>query len=312
MSRAEVERRLAAVATRQHGVVTRQQALAAGLSPSQITRRLRSGHLRSAERGVYQYASTPVTWHSRLLSLCLASGGVASHRSAAVLWDLDGFRTGPAELTVRRGVRFDRPGVRVHETLRPDLLHSRRRNGIGVVGPARLAVDLASVVAEDRLVSVVDQLVRRRLVTVGELVDTMVRHAAPGRPGIAALRRVVSDIAGGGPVPDSDWNRTVARRLHTAGLPRPVLEHEVRRRDGSFVARVDLAWPESLVAVELDSEGTHLDRVAFQNDRSKRNELSLLGWRVLAFTWRDHVDRPHDVRRQVADALALRPGGRVR
>jgi very-short-patch-repair endonuclease len=60
-----------------------------------------------------------------------------------------------------------------------------------------------------------------------------------------------------------------------------------------------------MTAVELDGEGTHLDRVAFQADRTKRNRLQLLGWRVLAFTWRDHLERFDQLLSLVEQALAL-------
>jgi hypothetical protein len=298
-------RQLARRARAQLGLLTRPQALAAGVGPDVLYREVRQGRLRRVEPGVYQFTTSPVTWHSRSLALCLTSGGVTSHRAGAVLWDLDGFRPGTREITVERRVRVRRSDAIVHQTSRPDLIHPRRRAGVPVVGPQRLAVDLASVVGPDQLAAVVDQLVRRRLASVGDLVAALVAHAVSGRPGVTALRAVLVDLAGQERVPDSDWNRTVARRLVAAGLPAPTLEHEVRDAGGRFVARLDLAWPEAMTAVELDGEGTHLDRVAFQADRTKRNRLQLLGWRVLAFTWRDHLERFDQLLSQVEQALAL-------
>ena len=55
-------------------------------------------------RGRVPAAGVPVTWQSVLLADVLAAGpaAVASHRSAAVLWGLDGVRRGAPELTSGR------------------------------------------------------------------------------------------------------------------------------------------------------------------------------------------------------------------
>jgi len=49
----DVERCLAAVARRQHGLVTRRQALDAGLTTRQVERRAASGRWASVRQGVY-------------------------------------------------------------------------------------------------------------------------------------------------------------------------------------------------------------------------------------------------------------------
>jgi very-short-patch-repair endonuclease len=40
-----------------------------------------------------------------------------------------------------------------------------------------------------------------------------------------------------------------------------------------------------MVAIELDGWATHGIRAAFEPDRIRGNELLLLGWQLLRFTW---------------------------
>jgi very-short-patch-repair endonuclease len=52
--------------------------------------------------------------------------------------------------------------------------------------------------------------------------------------------------------------------------------------------RFDFAWPENMVAVELEgglyTSGRHTSIAGFTEDCEKYNEATLLGWRVLRFT----------------------------
>ena len=82
------EARIAATARRQHGVVSRGQVLAAGISPSALDRAVAAGRLERVHHGAYRYAGAPRTWEQCLLAAVLGAGGeaVVSHRSAAQLW----------------------------------------------------------------------------------------------------------------------------------------------------------------------------------------------------------------------------------
>lgn len=71
-------------------------------------------------------------------------------------------------------------------------------------------------------------------------------------------------------------------RLVRAGLPRPVSQHVITR-DGRFVARVDLAWPDLKVAVEYDGQW-HDDPAQFHRDRRRLNQIVGDDWIVLHVT----------------------------
>lgn len=82
-----------------------------------------------------------------------------------------------------------------------------------------------------------------------------------------------------------DYEAELAQQVQFAGLPAPVREHRfhpVRRW------RLDLAWPDHKLAVEIDggiwSQGRHTRGDGYRRDCVKGNEAILLGWRVLHFT----------------------------
>jgi len=92
--------------------------------------------------------------------------------------------------------------------------------------------------------------------------------------------------------------------LWLAGLAPPVLQYEVRTEHGRLVARVDLAWPQQRLLVEVDGFAFHSDRLAYRRDREKMDDLERLGWRVLRVTWEDVVLCPHAFVELVAACLA--------
>ncbi|MDQ2650925.1 MAG: DUF559 domain-containing protein [Actinomycetota bacterium] len=253
-------------------------------------------------------AGSPVTFHSKVLAAVLAAGegAAASHRTAAVLWGLDGFRAGVIEVAHPRG-RWHRPtGVIVHQSSDLDRCTIRSVDGIPVTDPSRTILDLARRTSDARLFAAMESARRKKISSWEQLVSTLLRHARQGRPGIERTRRVITVHIDEGEVTDSMFEAMVLALFAEHGLPVPVLHHRIVRSDGSFVAEVDLAYPSRLIAIELDGE-VHREREVFHRDRPRQNELELLGWLVLRFTWRQLVEQPELIVRQVREALARRP-----
>ncbi|MCM3882786.1 endonuclease domain-containing protein [Frankia sp. R82] len=75
------------------------------------------------------------------------------------------------------------------------------------------------------------------------------------------------------------------------------------REQQKVLARIDLAWPSRLVAVEVDGAVVHEQPQALFRDRTRQNDLMALGWVVLRFTWADLLHRPQSVVEQVRHAL---------
>jgi hypothetical protein len=79
---------------RQRGLVTRRQALRAGLSKAQVDRLVAGGKWKVLFPCVYGLPGAPRCWEQSLMGACLWGDAVASHRSAAALWSLEGFAPG--------------------------------------------------------------------------------------------------------------------------------------------------------------------------------------------------------------------------
>ena len=69
-----VEQILARIARRQHGLVTRAQMLAAGVTRNEIQERVRTGALIRVRRGVYRVGHAAPSLHAHYLSAVLACG----------------------------------------------------------------------------------------------------------------------------------------------------------------------------------------------------------------------------------------------
>jgi very-short-patch-repair endonuclease len=68
------------------------------------------------------------------------------------------------------------------------------------------------------------------------------------------------------------------------GIKAPVRQHRVTVNGKNY--RLDVAYPDEMLAIEGDGFGVHSERQRFETDRERQNALVLLGWRPLRFTWR--------------------------
>ncbi len=292
--------RLAALLQAQHGLVSRQQAFGLGHTNNQIQYRLRRGEWIRVERSVYRHHLFKQSWEARLLAPCLAVGALASHRSAACLWRLDGFSRVRPEVVVPKGASIDRTDVRVHNTTLFDECEPRLINGIPTTGIERTLIDLAKVVSYKKLRQAVDSARLQELVTWPDVGRAFSTHARRGRNGIAKMRLYLEDHLGEESIPLSDWSRLVADLLVDGGLPVPTLEHEVI--GPGFRYKIDLAYPEVGLGLELDSASWHLNRKSFEKDRQRLNALQNLGWSMRLFTWSDFSMQPAQLVQTVRQA----------
>jgi hypothetical protein len=290
----------------QHGVITRTQALGTGLSSSTIARLLAAGTWQRCHRGVYRHAAVPDSWEANVLAAVYATGGIASHRSAARLHGLDGFGRWTPEVTVRRPGGHRAPEVIVHESTQFDRVDPVIRHGIRCTGIDRTILDLGAVLRLPTLERAAESALRRRLTTWARLHATLSAHSRRGRNGCGVLRALLEYRHGSPVVPLSEWSRDVAERLVDAPVPAFELEYAVRDERGQHVLQVDIAFPTHRVAVELDSVEFHSGRAHMERDKRVRNELRRLGWVVVEITWREWSDDPAGVVRTIRGVLATR------
>lgn len=290
-----VDERVWSVAAAQHGGFTREQACAAGASDSVIKRRIASGHWVRGGRHVLRIAGSPRTWRQRVMLAVLdaGEGAAATDGTAAGLWGLPGSGRGAPEVLVPRG-RHHRPGAGcIRETRILEPHHVCVRDGIPVVSPARLVVELAGREHLGRVERVLDAALASDLLVPTELALVVAELAHRGRRGAAGLRSLVEARLPGYAPPASELEARFRDLVRAAGLPEPVRQLDVGGR--AWVGRVDVCYPSARLVVELDSRRWHDGHLAREDDRRRDNELVVAGWRVIRITWRHLVDDPSGV-----------------
>lgn len=275
--------RCLAISRTQYGLITTKQALSIGLTERRLAGSVRRGVLRRHHWGIYALVGAPHSHEQKLLAACLAGGPSAcvSHRSAAWLWGLDGADSQILEISSPARVRMQ--GVHVHRSteLGPSVTVIRR--GLPVTKLPRTLVDLACVVTEPQLEIALDYALSKRLVHADHLVHCIDEHGR-GKKGVAGLRRALKSSGMG--TGDSGLETKFRRIIHAANVPQPVYQHRVHDAQG-YVGRLDAAWPERLLAVELDSFTWHGKRPQWRSDLRRGNRLLALGWRVIHLTAED-------------------------
>lgn len=146
-----VEQAIARIASRQDNVIDRDQLLEAGLGRGRIARWVSGGRMRRLYRSVYLFGPAPPTPMARARAAVRACGpgAVLSHRSAAALWRIHVGERGRVEITVVRALRTRSTLAIRQGPLPADEVTTR--HGIPVTTPARTLLDLAAVVAPERL-----------------------------------------------------------------------------------------------------------------------------------------------------------------
>ena len=155
MRSSDAERAVADLAAYQYGVISRSQAASMGMSASVLRRRVAKGVLKRATPTVFVTTAAPPSWHQDAMVAVLAhDGSVLSHRAAARLHQLDGFRDAPVELSIVTRGRHSVGDVQVHHVR--ELGGITERMGIPVTAIPRTLCDLGSVVDLDRVEQALD------------------------------------------------------------------------------------------------------------------------------------------------------------
>jgi hypothetical protein len=265
--------------------VTREQALAAGLSDTQLRYRIETGRWERRRYGVYALTAAPQTWQQDVLAACLSAKRpvFAGGRTAATLWGLTGVHPGRGiQLVSQHQVRA--VGLRVARSrhLPPD--HVTTVQSIPVLTPSRTLFDLASVLPVRVLESAVDEAIRTGLTDLFGLRRCVEVLAGARLPGAGRLRDVLAGRLPTDAPPGSVLERQALRILKRAGLPAPMTQYAVPFPDRTY--HLDFAWPKARLALEVDGWGGHRLRGRFDRDRVRINRLQATGWLVLHYTSR--------------------------
>jgi very-short-patch-repair endonuclease len=296
------------LAQHQYGIITLAQCLAGGLSVDTVKRATRAGRLVRVHAGVYRLAGAPPSSLQSIYAgtAATAPGSAASHRSAARLWDLDvpRFPRGAqSEVTVprTRAPRLD--GVVVHRSLDLRESHVLVRKHIRVTNPLRLLADLGAVAGRDAVAHALAQLLSAGTVTMTGARAFHAQIRKPGRNGSGVLGTVLESRALGDARCESVAEELFAELAARFGILPPIFQYRVMVAGKE--KRIDFAYPELMIAVEIDGWDTHgALPAAFYADRARSLELTAAGWLVVHLTWHDLTTRPAWVAQQLSAILA--------
>jgi very-short-patch-repair endonuclease len=306
MKHQEVDRLVGVLADLQHGLVTRQQARETGMTDAQIARRVAQGRWVRCEPHVFRIVGAPVTWHQRVLSVCLATDGVASHRTAAMLLGLGLWPAQIVEVTTDPDRNYRNPDVHMHRSVDDPAIDCRSVEGITLTSVRRTLLDLGSVVPPDRLEKCVERAIFRGMTNPAALWAYIDRVGRQGRRGVQPLRAVL-ELRGRVAPSESDLEAEMVQLLRRAGLPEPVRQHEVVVAGRRF--RVDLAYPALKIALEIDGDEPHFGARKSDSDDTRDGFLQLGGYLTQHFTKRHIRNEPSESVERVREAFRQRSVG---
>ena len=290
------------VVAEQHGIITRRQAIASGLTPSAIAWLVQDGRWRSVRRGVYSVYTGDGSREARLWAALRRAGqqAVLSHHTAAELGGLTDKIIMAIHVTIPSACRIGPiEGVVIHRSNRvADAVHP-------ALLPPRTRIEETVLDLVDRSDTFsaafgwVCAAVQRRLTTPDRIEYFMARRKRLRWR--APIARALSDIRGG----VHSWleSRHVNDVERAHGLPAATRQRQVLV--GSRSGYLDNSYDDYGLCVEIDGRAAHPDDRRWRDIR-RDNDLGARGITTLRYGWDDIVSRPCEVAAQIAVALANR------
>ena len=285
----------------QEGVVSRLQALDAGLTQSAINSRIRSGRWQRLHDGVYLTSPIPPSFRQRAWAGVLAAGpgAVASHMSAAILLDIMPTNADPITVSVADGRQPRR---------RAGLIVRRRREVTGEpnsnpprTDPIDTTLDLVADCRDPGdVASVVIRCFDRGRIRPRDLRARLGER--PMQPSRALLLELLESVADGVRSPLEHRYRRDVEIAH--GLPHPTRQSARRSTSGWHVR--DLEYRKWRLVVELDGRLNHEATERVFRDMDRDNFATLSGNSSLRYGWINIAGTPCRVAEQVAAILIAR------
>ena len=275
-------------------VISRRQALAAGVTDNALRHRLRpGGPWRGLLPGVYMAATgAPTTLQQEMAALLYGGPGsvitgpaaLRSHHIRTELTEIVDVLVPSARQ--RRDTRF----VRLHRTKRmPGRIWEA--GPVQYVMPARAVADAVRAMTSLRDVrAVVADAVQRDKCAIKTLAAEL--SQGPNK-GSMLFREALADMADGiRSAAEGDLRDLLAR----SGLPMPLFNPSLHDQHGKFIARPDAWWPTLGIAVEVDSREWHTSPEDHAKTLARGRRMARYQIVVLRFT-------PRQIRTQKADVI---------
>ncbi len=305
MDEAALDRRLRTLAEGQHSVVSWRQARAMGAPRKALARRSISPDWEAVSPRVLRLRGSVRTFEQRCVAAALDAGTRAalSHKSAARLWRLPGFVDGEIHVSrPRGGTRQPTVLGALHEPRALPASHLTVRDAVAVTTVARTIFDLAGVVHPARLERALDNALGRRLTTPRALHEVTNDLAEHGRRGSTLMRTLLAERGAAYTAPESGLEARFLSLLRSSGLPEPSRQVDVG--GAQWIGRVDFAYSDARILVEIDSAVHHSSKLDLEADNRRDAALIEAGFSVVRITDDQVWSRPREAVAAVRCALA--------
>ncbi len=307
-SQPPVDRLIAALAARQHAVVSLEQLLELGLSVRAVSDRTARGRLHRIYRGVYAIVPRSLlTRHGHWMAAVLACGpgALLSHRAAAALHGVRQSSAMKIDVTVPGRSHRRHQGIALHRSTTLTEADATVVDGVPCTTVARTLLDLAEVLPRRPMERAFDQAESLQGLDLGAIQDQLERNRT--RPGAKRVRSILDEHYVGSTLTESELEEAMLALSRAVGLPTPEVQQWLDLGDDDGMIRPDFLWRAQRLIVEVDSVKFHGTRQRFEADRRRDQRALVAGWRTVRTTNRQIKRRPEELRATVAKLLAQAP-----
>ena len=152
---------------------------------------------------------------------------------------------------------------------------------------SRTLLDLAGMLTPTRLERAVERSLALRLFDLRAVEAVLAANRR--RPGAASLAEIIARVHDEPSLTRRELEALMLDLCDAHGIERP----EVNVLVGGL--EVDFLWRAQRLIVETDGRADHETPIAFGRDRERDEQLTVLGYRVVRFTYRRIVDHPDAV-----------------
>ena len=281
-----IPERLSAFAARQENMITRKQAINAGMSTKAIEWKLHKGQWRQVHRGVYATFTGPLSRTAELWAAVLYAGrdAMLSHETAGEFQQLVDKPASAIHITVPTSRRVTPvPGMVIHLSDQAMRLPSNPWSDLPMTLAEDTVIDLTEACRNvDDVYGWVTRAYGRQTVKGSTMMALAVQRRKKLRWRTELNEAIVAGAGGAHSALELRWGRDV-ERAH--GLPASTAQVKFRKQDGQ-PGRRDRVYAEWGVIVELDGKMAHPEEER-GTDRARDNQAAEEGSQTLRYGWRE-------------------------
>ena len=276
---------VAALAGRQHGLVTTPQVMDLGGTRHVITHMVACGQWDRVTPMLLRRVGSPRSRGQRVMAAVLDAGEGAglSHRSAAAWWRLRGFLLADIEVMRLRSMNSIPPRLArtIHEPRCLPSHHLTVLDWVPITVPSRIPFDLAAT-QPWLAAKALDRAWTANLLTFTSSTLMLDDLAERGRKGITLMRELLAERGPDYRPNDTNLEDRFQELAREAGFYD--LERQRNLLDREWLGRVDFVSAERMLVIEVDSAFCHGALVDEADDLVRTEALTAAGYRVERFT----------------------------